>query len=86
MVAVGLELVSLSSASVSRSLYHRCIKSVSFTVTSMSVDPIRDWILSEGKATQITGIRPIGGGCINRANRYDTDVGSFFVKTNRNSG
>lgn len=49
----------------------------------MSEDPVREWILSEGKATQITGIRSIGGGCINRANRYDTDAGSFFVKTNR---
>lgn len=53
------------------------------TVASMSEDPVREWILSEGKATQITGIRSIGGGCINRANRYDTDAGSFFVKTNR---
>lgn len=49
----------------------------------MSGDPIREWILSEGKATQITGISPVGGGCINRASRYDTDAGSFFVKTNR---
>lgn len=52
-------------------------------VASMSDDPVREWILSEGKATQITGIRSIGGGCINRASRYDTDAGSFFVKTNR---
>ncbi|KAK6119422.1 hypothetical protein DH2020_046838 [Rehmannia glutinosa] len=58
----------------------------SFTVASMSEDPIREWILSEGKATQITGIRSIGGGCINRASRYDTDAGSFFVKTNRSVG
>lgn len=48
-----------------------------------NVDPIKEWILSEGKATQITGTRPVGGGCINRAYRYETDVGSFFVKTNR---
>ncbi|KAL3829622.1 hypothetical protein ACJIZ3_018424 [Penstemon smallii] len=52
----------------------------------MGDDPIREWILSEGKATQITGIRSVGGGCINRANRYDTDAGSFFVKTNRSIG
>ncbi|KAK4483443.1 hypothetical protein RD792_010630 [Penstemon davidsonii] len=55
-------------------------------VASMGDDPIRQWILSEGKATQITGIRSVGGGCINRANRYDTDAGSFFVKTNRSTG
>lgn len=53
------------------------------TVVAMSDDPVREWILSEGKATQIKGIGPIGGGCINRATRYDTDAGSFFVKTNR---
>jgi len=50
---------------------------------SMSEDPVREWILSEGKATKITKISPVGGGCINLANRYDTDAGSFFVKTNR---
>lgn len=49
----------------------------------MSDDPVREWILSEGKATEITRISSVGGGCINRANRYDTDAGSFFVKTNR---
>lgn len=52
-------------------------------VAAMNEDPVRQWILSEGKATKITNISPIGGGCINRANRYDTDAGSFFVKTNR---
>ncbi|XP_009598437.1 protein-ribulosamine 3-kinase, chloroplastic isoform X2 [Nicotiana tomentosiformis] len=56
------------------------------SVAAMSDDPIREWILSEGKATQIRGICPIGGGCINRATRYDTDAGSFFVKTNRSIG
>ncbi|XP_073291259.1 protein-ribulosamine 3-kinase, chloroplastic isoform X2 [Primulina huaijiensis] len=56
------------------------------TVASMGADPIREWILSEGKATQITGTRSIGGGCINRATRYDSDAGSFFVKTNRSIG
>ncbi|KAK8915931.1 hypothetical protein KSP39_PZI022785 [Platanthera zijinensis] len=51
-------------------------------MASSSDDPIREWILTEGKATQITRILPIGGGCINHANRYDTDNGAFFVKTN----
>lgn len=55
-------------------------------VAAMSDDPVREWILSEGKATKIKGISPIGGGCINRATRYDTDAGSFFVKTNRSIG
>uniref|UniRef100_M1BFE1 protein-ribulosamine 3-kinase n=1 Tax=Solanum tuberosum TaxID=4113 RepID=M1BFE1_SOLTU len=55
-------------------------------VAAMSDDPVREWILSEGKATQIKGISPIGGGCINRATCYDTDAGSFFVKTNRSIG
>lgn len=54
-----------------------------FLVAVMSEDPVREWILSEGKATQITKIGPVGGGCINLANRYETDAGSFFVKTNR---
>ncbi|XP_068478596.1 protein-ribulosamine 3-kinase, chloroplastic isoform X4 [Phaseolus vulgaris] len=53
---------------------------------SMSEDPVREWILSEGKATKITKISPVGGGCINLASRYDTDAGSFFVKTNRSIG
>ncbi|KAL6499315.1 hypothetical protein OROHE_025978 [Orobanche hederae] len=55
-------------------------------VASTSEDPVREWILSEGKATQIAGIRPIGGGCISHASRYDTDAGPFFVKTNRSVG
>ncbi|XP_065021243.1 protein-ribulosamine 3-kinase, chloroplastic-like isoform X1 [Musa acuminata AAA Group] len=55
-------------------------------LASMGDDPIREWILTEGKATQITRISPIGGGCINHASRYDTDSGSFFVKTNRRIG
>uniref|UniRef100_A0A804K5K4 protein-ribulosamine 3-kinase n=1 Tax=Musa acuminata subsp. malaccensis TaxID=214687 RepID=A0A804K5K4_MUSAM len=55
-------------------------------MASMGDDPIREWILTEGKATQITRISPIGGGCINHASRYDTDSGSFFVKTNRRIG
>ncbi|XP_052194802.1 protein-ribulosamine 3-kinase, chloroplastic isoform X2 [Diospyros lotus] len=55
-------------------------------LAAMGDDPIREWILSEGKATEITRISPIGGGCINLAHRYDTDAGSFFVKTNRTIG
>ncbi|VAI25323.1 unnamed protein product [Triticum turgidum subsp. durum] len=55
-------------------------------VAAMSDDPIKEWILTEGKATQITGTSSIGGGCINAAQRYDTDAGSFFVKTNRRIG
>ncbi|XP_058104763.1 protein-ribulosamine 3-kinase, chloroplastic isoform X1 [Magnolia sinica] len=57
-----------------------------FTMAALSDDPIREWILTEGNATQITRISSIGGGCINLANRYDTDAGSFFVKTNRSIG
>ena len=56
---------------------------VYLAVVAMSEDPVREWILTEGKATQITRISPVGGGCINLASRYDTDVGPFFVKTNR---
>ncbi|THU69135.1 hypothetical protein C4D60_Mb08t11230 [Musa balbisiana] len=54
-------------------------------MASLGDDPIREWILTEGKATQITRISPIGGGCINHASRYDTDSGSVFVKTNRHA-
>lgn len=49
----------------------------------MSEDPIREWILTEGKASQITKITSVGGGCINLATHYHTDSASFFVKTNR---
>ncbi|CAI5986394.1 unnamed protein product [Closterium sp. NIES-65] len=51
-------------------------------------DPVREWILSEtgGKASTITRISPVFGGCINNASRYETDVGSFFVKTNSSAG
>lgn len=52
-------------------------------VAAMSEDPIREWILTQGKATQITKIGSVGGGCINLASHYHTDAGSFFVKTNR---
>ncbi|EOA24392.1 hypothetical protein CARUB_v10017641mg [Capsella rubella] len=57
-----------------------------FAMAAMSEDPIREWILSEGKATQITKISSVGGGCINLATHYHTDAGSFFVKTNRSIG
>ncbi|KAK6918434.1 Fructosamine/Ketosamine-3-kinase [Dillenia turbinata] len=62
------------------------LKRKSFAMASLSEDPVREWMLSGGKATQITKIRPVGGGCINLASRYDTDVGPFFVKTNRSIG
>ncbi|CAM0870422.1 unnamed protein product [Alopecurus aequalis] len=55
-------------------------------VAAMGDDPIKEWILTEGKATKITGTSSIGGGCINAAQRYETDAGSFFVKTNRRIG
>ncbi|WVZ55173.1 hypothetical protein U9M48_005872 [Paspalum notatum var. saurae] len=55
-------------------------------MAALGDDPIREWILSEGKARQIKGIRSIGGGCINSAQRYDTDAGPFFVKTNSRIG
>ncbi|KAL8160030.1 hypothetical protein V2J09_001567 [Rumex salicifolius] len=57
-----------------------------FSVMATSEDPVREWILTEGKASEIKRISSVGGGCINLANRYDTDVGSFFVKTNRSIG
>ncbi|XP_050387562.1 LOW QUALITY PROTEIN: protein-ribulosamine 3-kinase, chloroplastic [Argentina anserina] len=55
-------------------------------MAAMSDDPVRKWILKEGNASEIIRISPIGGGCINRASRYDTDAGSFSVKTNRSIG
>ncbi|KAJ1693428.1 hypothetical protein LUZ63_010126 [Rhynchospora breviuscula] len=64
---------------------HRRICSSSVMAT-VSEDPIREWILTKGKASKIFRISSIGGGCINYANCYDTDVGSFFVKTNREIG
>lgn len=57
-----------------------------FSVVATSNDPVREWILTEGKASEIKSISSVGGGCINLANRYVTDVGSFFVKTNRSIG
>ncbi|KAA3475317.1 protein-ribulosamine 3-kinase, chloroplastic [Gossypium australe] len=81
-------LISLSASLPSMP----CLPRIGFTkrrpfpMAALSDDPVQEWILTEGKATQITGIRPVGGGCINLANRYDTDAGSFFVKTNRSIG
>ncbi|KAH6789506.1 Protein kinase superfamily protein [Perilla frutescens var. frutescens] len=93
MVAAVVGLLSFSSALFSVSpplprLRLSATKPKPFTMASMTMseDPIREWILSEGKATQITGTRSVGGGCINRAYRYETDAGSFFVKTNRSIG
>uniref|UniRef100_A0A5B6Z996 protein-ribulosamine 3-kinase n=1 Tax=Davidia involucrata TaxID=16924 RepID=A0A5B6Z996_DAVIN len=79
---------SLSSCIPSLSGHRRLsfTKRKPFVMAAMSDDPIREWIQSEGKATEITRISPIGGGCINVARRYNTDAGSFFVKTNRSIG
>ncbi|KAH7288579.1 hypothetical protein KP509_31G032500 [Ceratopteris richardii] len=49
-------------------------------------DPVREWIMGEGGASKILKISPVGGGCVNNASQYQTDVGSFFVKTNRSIG
>ncbi|KAI8545201.1 hypothetical protein RHMOL_Rhmol07G0023500 [Rhododendron molle] len=74
------------SVSVSRHRRTSSPRSRPFALAAMSNDPIREWILSEGKAREISKIRTIGGGCINLASRYETDAGSFFVKTNRSIG
>ncbi|KMT00173.1 hypothetical protein BVRB_1g019910 [Beta vulgaris subsp. vulgaris] len=74
---------SFTPSTVSRLLF---AKPKPFAIVAMSEDPVREWILTEGKATQITKTSPVGGGCINLATRYDTDVGPFFVKTNRSIG
>lgn len=55
-------------------------------MASLDGDPIREWILGEGGASKITRMSPVGGGCINNATHYQTDAGSFFVKTNRDIG
>ncbi|KAK4381192.1 Protein-ribulosamine 3-kinase, chloroplastic [Sesamum angolense] len=91
MVVADVGLFSFSSCIPSLSpspprLRFSFTRTKRLAVASMSDDPVREWILSEGKAAQITGIRSVGGGCINRASRYDTDAGSFFVKTNRSIG
>lgn len=83
-----LGAISTSSCFLSLPLHRKpfSAKQATITMAAMSDDPIREWILSEGKATKITGIGPVGGGCINLASRYDTDAGSFFVKQNRSIG
>ncbi|KAG7018966.1 Protein-ribulosamine 3-kinase, chloroplastic [Cucurbita argyrosperma subsp. argyrosperma] len=87
MVAhMGLSYFPSSSPSLFRRPPLSSAKRRPFAVAAMGDDPIKEWILSEGKATQITKISPVGGGCINQANRYDTDAGSFFVKRNRSIG
>ncbi|KAH9610845.1 hypothetical protein KSS87_003462 [Heliosperma pusillum] len=93
MVAVSpFTILSLSSckcrptfnpSSTSRLFF---TKPTSFNIVAMSEDPVLEWILTEGKATQISRTSPVGGGCINLATRYDTDAGPFFVKTNRSVG
>ncbi|XP_019059778.1 PREDICTED: protein-ribulosamine 3-kinase, chloroplastic [Tarenaya hassleriana] len=88
MAVTDIGLPSISSCFSSLPSFRRrgFSRRRSFAVAAMSDDPIREWILSEGKATHITRISSVGGGCINLANRYDTDAGSFFVKTNRSIG
>ncbi|KAK3150277.1 hypothetical protein QOZ80_3AG0231150 [Eleusine coracana subsp. coracana] len=86
---VALLCGSPSTSAASSLLSRRCATSrrrgsSRFTImAALGGDPIKEWILTEGKATKITGTRSIGGGCINSAQRYDTDAGPFFVKTNR---
>uniref|UniRef100_A0ACD5WRH7 Uncharacterized protein n=1 Tax=Avena sativa TaxID=4498 RepID=A0ACD5WRH7_AVESA len=81
---------STSSAAASllprRSACLRRAASKLSVVSAMGDDPIKEWILTEGKATKITGTSSIGGGCINAAQHYETDAGSFFVKNNRRIG
>ncbi len=46
-------------------------------------DKIADIITrSLGEPVTITGLRPIGGGCINDAQQVDTDKGRYFMKYN----
>lgn len=49
-------------------------------------DPVLEWMMGEGGATKILRTSPVGGGCISTATRYDTDAGSFFVKSSRDTG
>ncbi|CAL4912228.1 unnamed protein product [Urochloa decumbens] len=101
-MAANVALLSASSPStsaaasfLSRRPLPRCCSGAAFPqrassrlsiMAALGDDPIREWILTEGKATQIKGTRSIGGGCINSAQRYDTDAGPFFVKTNSRIG
>ncbi|KAL3687598.1 hypothetical protein R1sor_013907 [Riccia sorocarpa] len=97
MVNAGLALassswISVNKLSASPALSTRPCKPASpnrggrIIQAMMGADPIRDWICSEGGASKITRISPVGGGCINTALRYDTDAQTFFVKTNRDVG
>lgn len=75
-------MASLSLCYSARPKLHLCSFSRPkfFAMAAMSEDPIREWILTEGKASQITKITSVGGGCINLATHYHTDSASFFVK------
>ncbi|GAA0167611.1 kinase [Lithospermum erythrorhizon] len=97
MVVANVGVIGSSISSLSLyGLHHRTRTRPSFltshkhrastTMAAVIDDPVREWILTEGNATQITRISPVGGGCVNLATRYDTDAGSFFVKTNRSIG
>lgn len=52
------------------------------SVAALINDYICESILTEGKGYKGYGISYVGSGSINLANQYDTDAGSFFVKTN----
>lgn len=64
----------------------RAINKSVIMASSLQGDPVREWILGEGGASLIKKMSSVGGGCINNATQYQTDVGSFFVKTNRDIG
>uniref|UniRef100_A0ACD5VXI0 Uncharacterized protein n=1 Tax=Avena sativa TaxID=4498 RepID=A0ACD5VXI0_AVESA len=97
MANVALPSASSPSTSLAASLLPRrhpprhsaCLRRAASklsVVAAMGDDPIKEWILTEGKTTKVTGTSAIGGGCINAAQCYETDAGSFFVKTNRHIG
>ncbi|KAH1241024.1 Protein-ribulosamine 3-kinase, chloroplastic [Glycine max] len=62
---VGAMSSSTCFSSLSRPLrpsFTKTKSSPKFSMSmSMSKDPVREWILSEGKATEITKISPVGG-------------------------
>ncbi|OVA19802.1 Fructosamine/Ketosamine-3-kinase [Macleaya cordata] len=43
-------------------------------MAALSEDPIKEWIITQGKATQITRISPVGGGCINRPSMFEGEA------------
>ncbi|KAJ0961000.1 hypothetical protein J5N97_001035 [Dioscorea zingiberensis] len=89
MVPMGVlvSTATIPSFSTCRPSVPKRRRAAAFSImAALSNDPVREWILTEGKATEIKRIIPVGGGCINLASRYDTDAGSFFVKTNRGIG